>query len=981
MRHPYDITEPGGAANPAACLTYTEALDLVTNRLSAEKRAAAEAHVDDCDACRRWVSELAQPSELSTSTKDDSATAFGRVPFASRDGNAQPGVDGESERTIGRYVLLEPLGAGAMGLVFAAYDPRLKRKVALKLVPVAQHDNADRSERTLEERLVREAQAMARLSHPNVTSVYDAGSDGKHVYIAMEIVEGTTLTEWLAQRPFRGWRKVLEAFVAAGRGLAAAHAADVIHRDFKPDNVLVGRDGRVSVSDFGLARAEDDDPTVMSNVADSTSADARITQVGTQLGTPAYMAPEQRDDARAADARSDQYSFCASLFEALWGTRPGGLPARSRARGRVPRRLRQIVERGLRLEPELRYPSMTALLAAIARGERARRRRGIVAVIALCAMAASFAVLPRLSASEPNESGCGGAAARLSRIWDSRRKLAVQAAVLAHRTTYAPTMSRAIEHALDDYADHWVAMHTETCEDSAVRHTPSDSVLAVRMACLEQRRQELEQAVALLADSTTPPEHALQVATSLSSVAGCADLPALGEVVSAPNDLPTSLRVDSVRRRLASAKVQCDAALYAACDSAARGLIADARAIGYAPLLAQVYYTIGRAAAESSSNHTEQAEHALDDAFLAAEAGRDDSLVVAATVVEAEVIGTTQARYNEAIRLLDRARGSAVRLATISPRSAFDAEGLVLAGRTYLALEHEDFVEAARLGEDALRHAETSHGRDARETAGAHADLGAALMKLGRLDEAMAHHERARQIYATLEGPGHPDLLAVEPNIAIELEQLGRHDDAADMLQHVLSAAEVTYGSADDRLRPILDDLGTARLAQGRAREALTLVDRALAIYEKSPGLSLGEHIAELTNRGIVLGRLERVEEADAAFAMAIAEVERGFGPTSQLLVAPLQSRALASFDAGHPRIAIALFERALPIADRGDGPPLDAVRVRMGLATALASVGERDRAVTLARAARARVTNVAGGATLLAPIDAFLAEQTRPSR
>jgi tetratricopeptide (TPR) repeat protein len=641
--------------------------------------------------------------------------------------------------------------------------------------------------------------------------------------------------------------------------------------------------------------------------------------------------------------------------------------------------LRQIVERGLRLEPELRYPSMTALLSAIARVERSRRRRGIVAVIGLFAMAAGFAVIPRLPSSEPNESPCGGAAERLYRVWDSRRKLAVHAALLAHRTTYAATLARAIEHALDDYADHWVAMHTETCEDSAVRHSQSDSVLAVRMACLDQRRQELELAVALLADTATPPEHALQVASSLSSVAGCADLPALGEVVSPPKDLPTSLRLESVRRRLASAKVQCDAGLYTACESSARVLIAEARAIGYAPLLAQVYFTIGRA--QHSSNHPDQAELALDDAFLAAEAGRDDQIVVAATALEAQVIGTTQARYKEAVRLLDRAGGSVLRLATISPRSAFDAEGQVLGGRAYLALEHHDLVEAARLGEDALRHAETSYGRDTLEAATSHANLGAALLELGRFDEAMAHHERARKIYATLEGPGHPDLLELEPNIAMELTGLGRHNDAAELLQHVLSAADVTYGTADGRLRPVLNDLAVARLKQGRAREALALVDRALAIYEKSPGRSLVEHIAELTNRGRALALLDRFDEADTAFGMAIAEAERAFGVDSQALVGPLQSRALASIDAGHPRFAIALLERALPIADRSDGPALDAIKVRMGLATALVSVGERARAVDLARAARARVANVAGGAPLLAPIDAFLAEQAKPSR
>ncbi|MCA9715618.1 MAG: serine/threonine protein kinase, partial [Myxococcales bacterium] len=231
---------------------------------------------------------------------------------------------------VGRYVVLSTLGAGAMGVVYAAHDPELDRKVALKLLsPGAARDRAASSieART---RLVREAQALAKLSHPNVIAVHDVGEHDGGVWLAMEFVEGVTLTEWLARR--RGWREVLEVLRAAGRGLAAAHEAKLLHRDFKPDNVMVGRDGRTRVMDLGLARVIEgaDEETLELSVSDALGDDARadsaaltttVTRAGALLGTPSYMSPEQFKG-QGADTRSDVFSFCVTLWEALYGERP-----------------------------------------------------------------------------------------------------------------------------------------------------------------------------------------------------------------------------------------------------------------------------------------------------------------------------------------------------------------------------------------------------------------------------------------------------------------------------------------------------------------------------------------------------------------------------------------------------------------------------------------------------------------------------------
>jgi serine/threonine protein kinase len=218
--------------------------------------------------------------------------------------------------SIGRYTVLQMLGAGGMGVVYAAFDPELDRKVAIKLLHV---QLAPREGTTGATRLLREAQAMARLSHPNVIAVHDVGTHDGQVFMAMEFVEGQTLGDELGARP-RGWRDVVGLYVAAGRGLAAAHRSGLVHRDFKPDNVMIDREGRVRVLDFGLACSRADSPLAKIDATSTSSLDIRLTATGAVMGTPAYMAPEQHMG-QAADERCDQFAFCGSregeVFETI----------------------------------------------------------------------------------------------------------------------------------------------------------------------------------------------------------------------------------------------------------------------------------------------------------------------------------------------------------------------------------------------------------------------------------------------------------------------------------------------------------------------------------------------------------------------------------------------------------------------------------------------------------------------------------------
>ena len=289
---------------------------------------------------------------------------------------------------ISRYVVLDRLGAGAMGVVYAAFDPELDRRVAIKLLQAQPGGSSKSDESGASSRLLREAKALARLSHPNVVAVHDVGVHEDRVFVAMEHIEGETLRE--ALRSPRTPGEMLALFVQAGRGLAAAHAVGLVHHDFKPDNVMIGGDGRVRVMDFGIARAvapaaaDADLVRTFDELGLNQSDDDVATLTRAAGGTPAYMAPEQHL-AGQTDARTDQFAYCVALYEALFGQRPfrgktvGELaysvttdPPREPTRGSVPIAVRRAVLRGLSKRPADRWPDMDQLLAVLERGPSRR---------------------------------------------------------------------------------------------------------------------------------------------------------------------------------------------------------------------------------------------------------------------------------------------------------------------------------------------------------------------------------------------------------------------------------------------------------------------------------------------------------------------------------------------------------------------------------------------------------------------------------
>ncbi|HMG57460.1 MAG TPA: serine/threonine-protein kinase, partial [Kofleriaceae bacterium] len=324
-------------------------------------------------------------------------TSEGDATLTASDRSAEPplpAIDLVAGVKIDRYVVERRLGAGGMGVVYAARDTELGREVALKIVrPRAGVD-------AMQSRLRREAKAMARLSHRNVVPVFDIGTHDGQLFIAMELVAGDTLRSWVT-RP-RPWRDAVQLFVKAGRGLEAAHAAGLVHRDFKPDNVVIGHGDEPRITDFGLARelGEGDGPP--STPPSEGGELSQVTATGSLAGTPAYMAPEQLLGRHSGPA-ADQFSFCVSLYEVLYGARPfrpvtarpeaqvseirAGRIARPTAARGVPGWIHAALVRGLAFEPARRWPSMAALVDALDGKRRARRRR-VAAVVAGLALAA-----------------------------------------------------------------------------------------------------------------------------------------------------------------------------------------------------------------------------------------------------------------------------------------------------------------------------------------------------------------------------------------------------------------------------------------------------------------------------------------------------------------------------------------------------------------------------------------------------------------
>ncbi len=711
---------------------------------------------------------------------------------------------------LGRYHVLERLGSGGMGVVFAAYDPDLDRKVAVKLLRV------DRPGSDSQLRLLREAQALARLSHPNVVQVHDAGTLGDQVFVAMEFVRGHDLRAWLTGPP-RPQADILRMFVAAGHGLAAAHDAGLVHRDFKPENVLVGADGRARVADFGLARhGPDADPEAHPD-ADArppqTALDVSLTATGAVLGTPAYMSPEQHLG-QPADARSDQFAFCVALWEALYDRRPfvGGTYVELRtsvlagtlvpppAGTRVPRRLGELLRRGLATEPGQRHASMHALLEALVRDPaRARRRWLAGAVLSTMALGTAFAFADwRASAANV----CSGGADELASTWNDERRAALSVALAAAPD---PDLAALTTAGLDRYTAEWIAAHRDACVDHH-RSEQTDALFDARMRCLGRRRGALASALTVLTSPAATPPDAAQVVAKLPRIATCDDRDAVLADAPLPEDPAAASAVRDLDVRLLAARTRHHAGDIDGARTATREVIDAARTLEFRPLLADALLAQGQI--DMTAGDRSAAHAVLGEAHVHALAARRDE-IAAETAARQIFLDGALGRADAAFAAEPVARALADRLpAPAAALARLDNNlGVVHLARRDLGPAREQFTRATA----ALAHAPDI---DAVEAGGYWTNLAMATTEPAARRAAFA---RAADILTGALGPNHLLVLEFHHLRALKAADFA---ESAEILTGVCPRFPVLYPAARARCTQCFYLLAHANASLGHTARA-----------------------------------------------------------------------------------------------------------------------------------------------------------------
>jgi eukaryotic-like serine/threonine-protein kinase len=836
---------------------------------------------------------------------------------------------------IGRFAVLRTLGAGGMGVVYAAQDEELARKVAIKVLrgkPAADG-----------RQLLREAQALARLAHPNVVGIHEVGVHDGRVFLAMEFVEGRTATAWQRERP-RSVRETLGIYTQAGRGLAAAHAAGLVHRDVKPDNILVGVDGRVRVLDFGLARLHDRTGPEVLHHAETLATGLLAT--GGIAGTPAYMAPEQFLGA-APDARSDQFSLCVALYEALFGRRPfpgesvRGLIAavtlgepRPPSGRRVPAKIRRAVMRGLARDPARRWPSIDALLAALEPGPD-RARRWIAAAGLVFAGATAAAVMTRADAP------CTTTGDELDDLWGPSQREATHAAFLATGAPFATAAFTRSDQQLTTYLSAWQDMRTASCEATHVRHTQSMTLLDLRTACLDRRREDARALIALLADADADMvAHAVQATGELASLAACSDVEALTQAVPPPDDPAVRHRVDELRDVLAQARALQVTGKYVRGRDLALHAVTAATPLAYPPLTAEALVLAGEL--HIDAGEPAAAEQTLLAAVRAASAGARDDLLAHAWIDLMHVVGIQLGRHAEAEHWGRIADVAVVRVADPPPLRArlLAEEGALLKASGVYGPALAKFREALALQERTLPP-------DDPALSSSLTSVGNASRSLGAFAEALTYHQRALDLRIQAFGPDHPEVAQSHHNLASTLDDLGRHADALVQNTRALEIARNTLPPNHPVVASIEMGLGATLVQTGDPIAARTHFDAVLRAWTATLGQDHPNIALIHSNLGGLAFRAGEIAAALAHAQRAVAIFEKVFGPDHPPLAGALDLVGMCNDRLGDPTRALAMFEQAMAI--RTTHLPPDHPELAMShsnLASALYALNRRDEAL-----------------------------------
>jgi tetratricopeptide (TPR) repeat protein len=875
------------------CPDVAEITGFAERLLPAARREVVEAHIAECLECRTLVFALVDTSDASE-----------RLPSASR-------------ARVGRFLVHEVIGAGAMGTVYRAHDPELDRPVAVK-VHAGTALEVDGGER-----LRREAQALARLNHPNVVAVYEAGLHGDVPFVAMELVDGVTLDEWM--REPRTFDEIVTVFASIGRGLAAAHDAGLVHRDVKPRNVFIASSGAVKLGDFGLVRADalvdfGGDRGAVDDTCDVTwvvrsELTVTLSIDGAIIGTPAYMAPEQLRGALAT-AGSDQFSFCVMLYEAVYGVRPFGSASPSElvaamqaplevpslahpsiAR-RVPRHVRDVLVRGLAIEPAHRFSSMEALLATLAPAPHGRGW-GIAAAVALVSVAASaFAFAAPATGDvcsiEDEDAERVFSRARLSRIAESLG-------------------TERVTEILEGYAATWRAARTTVCR--ATTTGQQSSQLGDRQrACLEARLQRADELLGLLATTATPTmSRALDAALALEPVEACTR----ATVAHVPPPMTQAGTVAHLQRELA--KIDSSRRLGDIRGTSRIGsVVAAARAVGYPALLARALLTEADVLA-AGSGEIARREALMEEAAREAAKAGDDELVATIYADMVYLVGIDGSHVDAALQWARVADVALVRAKT--PR---EADWNLRLNRAAVLGRQGNVDEAIRLLEAAI----ASRAGEKVSLPVAHAvnNLGGFLADQGS-DRAASTLRTAIDMYREVYGTEqHRNVIASVLNLGMLSLNNGDPRTARAYLERALVVAETVLAPDHVYVATALDALGECEAKLGNPREAIVLHSRAIAILTSKLGRENPRTAGAIANFAESLALVGEFTRAKALFVDAIALLEAAHGTSHEAVAFTRIGYGLVLARSHEPRAARQELEAGLAVIDRHGPSRVDVV-------------------------------------------------------
>ena len=770
--------------------------------------------------------------------------------------------DGASPRDpaparLGHFDIVGRLGVGGMGLVFEGRDTLLDRRVALKLI----HPSV--SGQIAPARLLREAQALARLSHPNVVTVFEVGIVDENPFIAMELVEGTTLAHWMQDK--HAWRDVLDMFIAIGRGLAAVHALGLVHRDVKPANVLVDKTGVPKLGDFGLVGATDDVPALATVAGiDETDRDAKITpasltRTGAVLGTPAYMSPEQRLGG-AVDARADQYAFGKCLSEAL--TEP------------MPAALAPVLSRAQAADAQARYPSMDILLDELSRIRRGNRNKWIAAGVTTAVVGIVLAAWSFGRAQSADDS-CQRPTRRLATVWNPERSRALARHLASIDPLLGSQRFAATAVVFDRGADRWLDQNLEACELTRAGRQ-SDALLDRRVTCLDRALFEMEQTLVLVEKAGNPIQldEAMRAAVSLPTLEECGDVDALKEGLPQPANPALRATAEELAREVVDIDITLrTGGTRTGVATRATAAVARARSLGHPGTLARTLRSLAQVQIEDEVD-TDTTD-TLHEAIVAASAAHDDRLVVdlwsklllhlvslkrvdqaklLLPAAEAAVARTTttlqlSSRFAEAKAHVLAATGDAAVAHAILAQAiaALEAAGAqdpgsplaepYLAARTrkaQLFVESKDWDKFAAGLRGIVDLTEKVYGADHPQTQRVHFNLGVAYRMLRDENAALAEMKAAARIGEARAAPS-PNLVSTIHAVGTTLYQQGKYEEAAQYFQRALAMGRAVMRPDDRRLAGPVGDLGATLLELHRPDEARVLMEEQLALYEKTP--------------------------------------------------------------------------------------------------------------------------------------------------